>query len=663
MSEPSTRRKIGRKVYLPLLLGSALVFAAFCLFIGNMPGGTLPDLASPGSGVCLFDRHDRLITRLNGDENRLPLQLDKISSNMQEAMIAAEDHRFYSHHGVDLVGAGRALCRDVKAGRAVEGASTITEQLVKTLYFKGEPRTFIQKCRELCLSTVIDLRYSKKKILETYLNEVYFGNGAYGVARAAQIYFGKDASQLSVGESAYLAGLVKAPSYLSTSEHRRAAMDRRAEVLDSMAAYGLITEEQARAAGNQPPRFRADGGAPPFPYYVSYAMQLLKDSYKDSGVINRGLRVYTNLDPAAEADAQRVLSSIVRKSPAGISQGALVSVAVSDGSVVALVGGVKDYWGHQFNRATNPHTAGSAFKPFVYLAGLNNRTLDVDATIDDSPISIPLPGGGAYSPRDFDGQYLGPISIRKALALSRNICSVRVAQAAGISNVIATARSAGLTSKLDDNLSLALGSSAVSPLEMAGAYSTLARYGVAIEPRIFRRIEDASGNIIATFRPKSAQVFDREPVAELVDGMQDVVNNGTGRAAQLSGRPVAGKTGTSDQSRDTWFVGFTPDLVTAVWCGNDENLPNPGTNVTGGTIAARCWHDYMSDYYRKHPEPVVAFMPPEHPLAPETDFSEEPSHPVVDTMASMFGGPSDQGHTDQRPGLFKRVLSHVIKWF
>jgi penicillin-binding protein 1A len=646
-----------------LLIGGCLVLGAVGLLFASLPDCKLPDLTSPGSGVCIFDRYDRLVTRINGDEDRLPVQLDNISKNMQQAMLAAEDHRFYSHHGVDIIGAGRALFRDVQAGRPVEGASTINEQLVKTLYFKGEPRTFILKLRELCLATIIDLRYSKKKILESYLNEVYFGDGAYGIGRAAQIYFGKEPSQLNVGESAYLAGIVRAPSYYSAAEHRQQAIERQQEVLASMVDSGSISEAQARLAKEHLLRFKAGGGAPLYPYYLSYVMQILKANYGGSDIWHKGLRVYSNLDPQAEAAAQRVLTAVVRKSPAAVTQGALVSVAVPDGAVLALVGGIGDYWSHQWNRATNPHTAGSAFKPFVYLAGLDTQTLNADSTIDDSPIFVPLPNGSTYSPKDFDGKFLGPVSVRKALALSRNVCAVRVAQAAGIGNIIATARSAGITSRLDNNLTLALGSSAVSPLEMAAAYSTLARYGIAIEPRVLRRIEDANGKIIASFEVKQRQVLASETTAELVDAMQDVVNHGTGRAAQLPGRPVAGKTGTSDQSRDTWFVGFTPDIVTAVWCGNDENLPNPGTRVTGGTIAARCWHDYMSDYYQKHPTAPIAFLAPQRPFAPETDFSEEPSSPLGDGQDNPDSEVKSKGNAPEKPGLIKRIFHKIFKWF
>jgi len=645
-----------------LLFLGAIIGITLCLLLRETQQLTLPEANSAGPGVYIFDRYDRLTCRLNGDENSLPVPISKVSRNMKLAILAAEDHRFYSHHGIDVFGALRAFLTDIHAGRPVEGASTITEQLVKNLYFKGAPRTPWQKCRELVAASLLEMRYGKEKILETYLNQIYFGNGAYGIERASQVYFGKEPSQLSLAESAFLSGLVRAPARLGSAEHRIQAMDRKREVLEAMVADGYVKDYQAGAAADQEIKFKPGQCALKYPYYVSYVMEILKARFGAKGIWAQGLRVYTNLDPVAEDQAERALAQEIKKAPAGISQAALVSVAVPDGAVIALVGGVGDYWSHQWNRATNPHTAGSAFKPFVYLAALNNHTLDPSSTIDDLPLTVPMPGGQSYQPRDFDGQFLGPITVRKALALSRNICAVRVAQAAGIANVIDTARKAGITSRLDENLSLALGSSAVSPLELAGAYATLARYGVVIEPSVLRHIDDSSGKTLAAFVPRSVVQFEGEPVAELVDGMQDVVKNGTGKAAQLD-RPVAGKTGTSDQSKDVWFVGFTPDLVTAVWSGNDGNRPIAGSRATGGTVAARCWHDYMTAYYQTHANAPGTFLSPSNPLAPESDFSAEPSHPFLDAVDGLLGGRSANGGTEEKPGLFHRILKRFLHWF
>jgi penicillin-binding protein 1A len=355
-----------------------------------------------------------------------------------------------------------------------------------------------------------------------------------------------------------------------------------------------------------------------YPYYVSYVLQLLRDRFSQAEMRRQGLRIYTNLDPGAQEAAEKTLGDGIKKAPKGVSQGALASVNVSDGAVVALVGGVGNFWKNQWNRATNPHTAGSSFKPFVYLTGLIKNAITPDSIVDDSPITIKQGWGlPDWSPKNFDHKFMGNIPVRKALALSRNVVSVRIAQKVGIENVVETARLAGVQSKLDPNLSLALGSSAVTPLEMAGAFATFARGGVAIRPRILRRIEDSKGQVIELFEPRVDKVFQLEPVAELVDMMQDVVRWGTGTQARLPDRPVAGKTGTADEAKDIWFIGFTPDLATAVWGGNDENLAIPGNYVTGGTIMAKIWKDYNVAYYQRNPTAAGSFIAPNRQTQPQ----------------------------------------------
>jgi penicillin-binding protein 1A len=287
----------------------------------------------------------------------------------------------------------------------------------------------------------------------------------------------------------------------------------------------------------------------------------------------------------------------------------LVSVNVKDGAVVALVGGVGDYMKHQWNCAVNPHTTGSAFKPFVYLAGFNRGVLSPASYIEDSPLVIPQGNHEAdYKPKNYDGKYMGDITVAEALAYSRNTCAVRAAQRVGLDSVIDTAYKAGIRQKLDPQISLALGCSAVSPLEMAGAYATLARGGVYVKPSTIRKIADKHGNPLRAFYYDPERVFETQPVAQIVDVLQEVVSQGTGTQAKLADRPVAGKTGTSDQAKDLWFVGFTPDLVTAVWGGNPDNKPIPGSHVTGGTVMARIWRQYNQAYYARHDVPQSWFV-------------------------------------------------------
>ena len=585
----------------------------------DLPDVSLLERFEPIEAIQVLDRNDHLVCTVEGDEDRRVVPLSQICSQMQQAILAAEDHHFYEHHGINPMSIVRAFLANMQAGHVVEGGSTITQQLVKNLFFNERGRTINRKVKEAFMAWELERRYTKEKILELYLNQVYFGNGAYGIERAASRYFDKSAASLTLAESAFLAGLVKAPSEMSTSENREAAVARQREILDKMVEYGYITPKQASSARKQELIFKR--GVNPlqkYPYYVSYVLQLLRDRFSQSEMRRQGLRVYTNLDPLAQASGERVLAESIKKAPKGVSQGALVSVTVPDGAVIALVGGVGDFWKNQWNRATNPHTAGSSFKPFVYLTAFIKGVLNPDSTIEDEPLVVKQRWGlPDYCPKNFDKKFLGKIPVRRALALSRNVCSVRIAQLVGIDKVIETARLAGITAKLDPNLSLALGSSAISPLDMAGAYATFARSGVAIHPQVLRRIENNKGQVIEVFEPRVDKVFEPEPVAELVEVMQEVVKSGTGTQARLPDRPVAGKTGTADASKDIWFNGFTPDLVTVVWGGNDENLPIPGTHVTGGDVMAKIWRLYNQAYYEKHPTPPGAFIAPTKPVAAE----------------------------------------------
>lgn len=577
----------------------------------------LPDISileryEPIEAIQIFDRNDHLVCTVEGDEDRRVVSLSQIAPHMQQAMLAAEDHHFYEHHGFNPMSIGRAFLVNMQAGHVVEGGSTITQQLVKNLFFEEAGRTAGRKVKEIFISTEIERRYTKDKILEMYLNQVYFGNGAYGIERAASRYFDKSAAALDVAQSAFLAGVVKAPSDLSDPSNRKAAVTRQHEIIDKMVEYGYITSGQAEKAKKEQLQFKK--GINPlqkFPYYVSYVLDQLHGRFSQTEMRKQGLRVFTNLDPSVQALGEKTLNEGISKAPKGVTQGALVCVQVKDCSVLAIVGGVGNYWKNQWNRATNPHTAGSSFKPFVYMTAFQKRTFTPDSIIDDSPISIKQGWGlPMWAPKNFDHKFMGKISLRKALTNSRNIPSVKIAQAVGVQSIIETARLAGITSKLDANLSLALGSSAVSPLELAGAYSTFARGGVAIHPQVIRKIENTRGQVIESFDSRYDKAFDSEAVAELVSIMQDVVKFGTGTQAKLADRPVAGKTGTADAGKDIWFAGFTPDTVTVVWGGNDENEPIPGHNVTGGTVMAKIWHMFMEAFYKEHPAPAGSFMEP-----------------------------------------------------
>lgn len=586
-------------------------------YVKGLPDLTLVEKYEPIEAIQIFDRNDHLICTVEGDQDRRVVPLNQISPQMQQAMLAAEDHHFFEHHGINFVSIGRAMLVNVTKGHVVEGGSTITQQLVKNLFFTDAQRTMDRKVKEALMSFEVERRYSKEKILEMYLNQVFFGNNAYGIERAASRYFDRSAAELDLAQSSFLAGLVKAPSDLGAVANRKAAVERQHEIIDKMVEYGYITEAQGKVARSEKLSFKH--GVNPmqkFPYYISTVVESLRDHFSQSEMRQQGLRVYTNLDPQAQQIAEASLNADLKKTPKGVSQAALVSVSVPDGAVIALVGGVGDFWKHQFNRATNPHTAGSSFKPFVYLTAFLKGALTPDSIVEDTPLVIKQPYGlPDYAPKNFDHKFMGRIPVRRALAFSRNVVSVRITQLVGVDSVIETARQAGLTTKLEPNLSLALGSSAVTPLEMAGAYATLARMGVAIKPQLVRKIENNRGQIVEVFEQKVDKVFQVEPVANLVECMQGVVKFGTGTGAKLDDRPVAGKTGTADESKDIWFVGFTPDICTAVWGGNDENLPIAGHNVTGGDVMAKIWKHYMQAYYEAHPTPAGTFVAPTGALA------------------------------------------------
>jgi len=570
-------------------------------------------------GLQVLDRFDRPVCTLLQNKEFSPVPLGKMSKYLQQAIVAAEDHGFYHHSGISLESILRAEFANLRAGHVVQGGSTITQQLVKNLYFSDDKRTFLAKLKEAVMAVELNQRYSKDQILEAYLNYVYFGRGSFGVEQGAQKYFGRHASQLDLAQSAYLAGLVNAPSRLST--HVGDAQTREREILDEMVQQNFVLPKAAEEAKNEKLIFKGSiTQQERYGYYLSYVVSLLQSQFPQDRISNDGLKVYTNLDPAAQALADRTLTQRIKTAPNGISQGALVSISVKDGAVVAMVGGVGSFEQSPWNRAVSPHTAGSAFKPFVYLTGLITGALKPDSAIDDAPLTIKIPGTSQiYAPKNFEGDYMGVITIRKALALSRNTCAVRVAQAVGPQAIVDTASRAGVTSKLDPTLALALGASAVSPLDMANSYATLARGGVRITPTFIRRVEDREGHLLASYPAKQERVFEAEPVAELVDALEDVVAKGTGTRARLLGRPVAGKTGTADGAKDIWFIGFTPDLVTAVWGGNDKNQAVHGKQVTGGSIMAGIWQQYMLAYYNSHPTPAGTFLAAQTPLAQEAE--------------------------------------------
>ncbi len=608
----------------------------------------VPDLAflkdyHPNRTIQIFDSKDKLVCAVEQDTNRVVVPLKKIPLSLQQAVLAAEDRHFYEHSGINFKSLVRAAYANMQAHQVVEGGSTVTQQLVKNLFFIDSGRSIDRKVAEALVATELEKRYSKPEILQIYLNEIYFGNGANGIQQAALRYFGKNVWELNLPESAFIAGLIRSPSVSGSPEHRAEAVIRQRQILDSMAECGFISHAEGQHAKFYPLYFHSALEPKPqhaftiYPYYVSYVLDLIKLRYPETMARKQGIKVFTNMDQIAQQCGEKVLAQEFKHAPAGITQEALISISVKDGGIRAIVGGAGDYWAKQWNCATNPHTVGSTFKPFVYLAAFLEHALGPNSIIDDSPLTVHQVDSADYSPKNFDGKFMGKITARKALAQSRNVCAVKVAQMVGMSRVLVTARNAGITGTIAPNISSALGSSALSPLDLAGAYGTFARCGVSITPRALRRVETMNGDVLETFDSDSHRVFPDDEVAWLVSILEEVVNSGTGTQARLGDRPTAGKTGTADKATDLWFVGFTPDMVTAVWGGNDQNLPIANKHVTGGTVMARLWRQYNKLYYSRVSVPAGSFLASTHEdqIISEPKSTAPEQHPVSVARSSV----------------------------
>jgi 1A family penicillin-binding protein len=592
------------------------------------------------SSIELYDYNDKFVGFLSAEEDRQVVPLSEISPYLQRAVLAIEDKDFYAHRGIDPSAIIRAIFINLQSQRIVEGASTITQQLVKNLFIPENERgrTFSRKAKEILLAIELEKKIDKDEILELYLNQVFWGSRAYGAQRAAQKYFNKSANNLTLSESAYLAGLLQAPSRLSKKTDE--AILRKNLVLKKMNEFGFITNKQYEKGQKEKLQFRSTPGQfELYPYYFSYVLEELKQRFDVKDLKTRGYKVYTGLDPDAQIKAERILNQEIKNAPSGVTQYALASIDIKTGQVRALVGGVGNYWKHQWNRATNPHTIGSAFKPFVYLSAIEARLINSGTEVDDSEVSYP-DNDTQWVPRNFDNSFWGTINIREALVNSRNIPAVKVAHYVGIRNVIKMAKACGIETELHPNLSLALGSAAISPLEAAASYATFARGGIYIKPILIRKIEDRNKKIIEKNDPVQIRVASSDSVSVLISILQDVVKRGTGTLARLEDRPVAGKTGTSDKSRDVWFIGFTPDYSTAIWGGNDHSQPIYGKGVTGGAIVARVWKKYYQAYYANKDISAGSF----------------PDEALMEGVLAESIEFAPEGHKTKRSGFFSKLF-------
>jgi penicillin-binding protein 1A len=568
----------------------------------------LPDVKalkhwSPSESTRILDRYGNLIDNVQGDEDRAVVPLSDINPFLARAVMAIEDNRFYHHQGIDVRGTLRALVATVSK-KDVQGGSTLTQQLAKNLFLSSE-QTIGRKLAEALLAMQLEHNYEKNRILEMYLNQVYWGNQAYGAEKAARRYFKKPASELTIAECALLAGLLKGPEMLSPYSNWKGAKERQLLVLQAMERYGYITKDQILQAKNEPIQLdKSRSRSRLYPYYVAHVKAELLREYGEDVVRRGGLRVVTALDPQAQKAAEAALIKAITGLPKSskVTDGALVSIDVETGEVLALVGGV-DFDKNQFNNATQMRrAAGSTFKPIVYLTGFRKGIITPESSITDAPICF-----GNWCPKNWDGRYMGGMTVRQALTLSRNTTTIRLGMRAGVDEVIKTAKMLGITSDLDSNPTSLLGSSGISPLEMANVYSTFARYGEKLDPTVILEVQDSKGRIQTWNRGRPKKLFNQSEVAMLNDILVDVVERGTGKNARLEGRQVAGKTGTTDKVRDIWFAGFTPDLVNVVWMGNKGYVPLQGVFSSN---AAKVWHDYASVFYKTHARPPLEFEAP-----------------------------------------------------
>src|SRR5215469_9701908 len=579
------RGLLGRTIYWGAVLALWGVIAGIGVLVWI--GAHLPPIQSleipkrPPSVLIVGDNGATLATR--GDMGGAAVPIGELPDYVPNAFIAIEDRRFYSHHGIDPLGITRALVADIFHRGAAQGGSTITQQLAKNLFLTQE-RTVNRKLQEVVLALWLEHKFSKTQIIELYLNRVYFGAGAYGIEGAAQRYFGKSARHLTLAEAAMLAGLVQAPSRLAPNRNPQGAERRAAVVLANMVDLKMVAPGAAKLALAHPAR----AVKPPAAGSVNYAADWVMDAVNDLiGKYDQDIVVDTTLNPALQGAAERALVDTLdaRGDKLNIGDGALVAMT-PDGALRALVGG-RDYGQSQFNRAVDAkRQPGSAFKPFVYLTALEHG-LTPDTVREDAPIAVK-----GWRPENYERHYLGPVTLRQALADSLNTVSVRLTLEFTPQAVVRTVYRLGIASILEPNASIALGTSEVSPLELVSAYATFANGGIAVSPHVVERIRSADGKTLynRTAQPLG-RIVDARYVGMMNTMLRETLVSGTARAANLPGWQAAGKTGTSQDFRDAWFIGYTSRLVAGIWLGNDDNTPTK--HAVGGGVPVEIWGRFM----------------------------------------------------------------------
>jgi penicillin-binding protein 1A len=592
------RALVIRLAYWTLVVGLwiAIGGAGLVAWVGaHLPPIQSLEIPKRPPSIQIVDFQGRALAR-RGDLAGAPLPLKELPAYVPKAFIAIEDRRFYEHSGVDPFGIGRALIANVLHRGVAQGGSTITQQLAKNLFLTQE-RTINRKLQEALLAIWLERKFSKTQILELYLNRVYFGSGAYGIEQASQHYFGKSARQITVAEAALLAGVVKSPSRLAPTRNFDGAEKRAKAVLAAMAELKFISHSTERTSLARPPRIVAQANTGSVNYVADWVMDALNDTL---GRVEQDITVQTTIDANLQANAEKALTDELAQKgdKSGVGQGALVAMT-PDGSVRALVGG-RNYADSQFNRAVSAkRQPGSAFKPFIYLTAIEHG-LTPDSVREDRPINVK-----GWQPENYSHEYFGPVTLTKALALSLNTVSVRLTLEFTPLAVIRTAYRLGIASKLEPNASIALGTSEVSMLELVGAYATFANGGYALVPHVVQKITAANGKVLyARNTGQLGRIVEARYVAMMNQMMAETLTIGTAHKAALPGWPAAGKTGTSQDFRDAWFIGYTAHLVTGVWLGNDDGTATK--HVTGGGLPVEIWSRFMRGAHQGVP---VAGLP------------------------------------------------------
>jgi penicillin-binding protein 1A len=587
--EERPQRSLGWRIAL-IAGGLWMAFAALVLsayFLTELPETNNLLTYEPRNDVTLRDVKGRLIARRGLTQGDV-VRVGELPKHVGDAFIAIEDRRFYSHFGIDVFGMARAMSANISAGGFVQGGSTITQQLAKNLFLKPE-RTLSRKVSEAFLAVRLENRYAKDEILTLYLNRVYFGAGVYGIEAAAQRFFSKPAADLTLTEAAMLAGSLKAPSRYNPGANLDAAQERAALVLAAMAEEQLIDEKEYQEALTAKPKVARNMATPGAGYFIDYAIALVPGFADRGGDYDERLIVDTTLDLDMQAAAERAVRSALERDGTKLQagQGALVAMT-HDGAIRSLVGG-RSYDDSPFNRAVAARRQpGSAFKVFVYLAALELGRTPYDWYFD-GPVTI-----GKWTPDNYEGKYVGDITLADALARSSNSVAVQLTNEVGPAQVARVAHRLGITANLLEVPALALGTSEVTPLELVTGYAPFANGGTGVIPHVITKISTPSGKILYERRGSGmGRVMSPETNADMTQMLVKAVTEGTATAARLSQRPMAGKTGTSQDYRDAWFVGFTADLVAGVWIGNDD--ASPMKRATGGGLPARIFKDFMED--------------------------------------------------------------------